>query len=208
MSLTNKSRQLMEMTLDTLSRQLKTDCCWVQLVNFGTEKLPLIASLGFTPEMYQEMDLLDKEHVFSHEVVGLGHNIVISSLQRDGQYNIPVFRKSGFKSLLAVPIMTYRVHGILGIGYRSRMKFNDEFTHLVNVIANLLGMSLHKSNLNRQWLQKDQQDNTRPVTAEPDDQVAEAGILSDKSRRESENKPVKTDKKKAPRKSFNEHDRN
>ena len=171
----------MEMTLDTISRQLKTDCCWIQLVNPGTAKLPLIASLGFSPDMYREMDLLDKEHIFSHEVVGLGHNIVISSLGHDGKYNIPIFRESGFKSLLAVPIMTYRVHGILGIGYRSRFKFNDEFTHLVNVIANILGMSLHKSNLNKQWIQKDQKNLADSAPAESASKTAKAEIVTDKS---------------------------
>ena len=208
LSLTNKSKQLMEMTLDTLSRQLKTDCCWIQLVNSGTDKLPLIASLGFSPEMYHEMDLLDREHLFSNEIVGLGHSIVIPSLNRDGKYNIPIFRESGFKSLLAVPIMTYRVHGILGIGYRSRMKFNEEFTHLITVIANLLGMSLHKSNLYKQWIQSSQPDINTPVEMEPNNQVSENSINSDKSVRESENNPVKADKKKAPRKIFNDHDRN
>ena len=198
----------MEMTLDTISRQLKTDCCWIQLVNFGTEKLPLVASLGFSPEMSREMDLLNKEHVFSHEIMGLGHNIVISSLNRNGKYNIPVFKKSGIKSLLAVPIMTYRVHGILGIGYRSRIKFNDEFTYLVNVIANLLGMSLHKSNLSKQWIQKTQEEVAEPVSAEPSITVSKVSVKPDKSSQDSERKPVKTDKKKAPGKSFSDHDRN
>ena len=196
------------MTLDTLSRQLKTDCCWIQLVNSGNDKLPLVTSLGFTADMNREMNLLDKEHRFSHEIVGLGHNIVIPSLNRDGKYDIPVFRKAGFHSLLAVPIMTYRIHGILGIGYRSRMKFTDDFTHLITVIANLLGMSLHKSNLSKQWIQKSQPDVIVPDAIESDNQVSEDNIRLKKVSRESENRPVQSDKKKAHRKIFSDHDRN
>ncbi len=100
------------------------------------------------------MNLLDRDHRFIHEVIGLGHKIVIHSLSRDGKYNIPVFKKSGFRSLLAVPIMTYRIHGILGMAFRSRMKFNEDFTQLCDVIANLIGMSLHKSTLNERQIQK------------------------------------------------------
>lgn len=197
----------MEMTLDTISRQLKTDCCWIQLVNPGTAKLPMVASLGFSPDMYREMNLLDKEHLFSHEIVGLGHNIVISSLSRDGKYDIPIFRNSGFKSLLAVPIMTYRVHGILGIGYRTRFKFNEEFTHLVNVIANLLGMSLHKTNLSKQLKQKDSKDIIVSTPVESVSQAAEAETIPDESDREPESKPAIAEKKKAPPKTFGDHDR-
>ena len=113
-----------------------------------------MASLGFTEEMKREMDLISRDHHFSREVVGLGHKIVIPSLNRNGKYNIPIFEKSGFTSLLAVPIMTYRIHGILGMAFRSRMKFSEDFTQLCDVIANLIGMSLHKSSLNDLQIQK------------------------------------------------------
>jgi hypothetical protein len=97
---------------------------------------------------------MDLGHRFSHEIIGLGHKIVIPSLNRNGRYNIPVFRKAGFHSLIAVPLMTYRIHGILGAAYRVRMKFSDDFTQLLVVIANLIGMSLNKSMLNKQILYK------------------------------------------------------
>jgi len=126
----------------------------VQLANTGGDNLPLVASLGFTPDMEREMNLLDRNHRFSHEIIGLGHKIIIPSLNRDGKYNIPIFKKSGFRSLLAVPIMTYRIHGILGMAYRSKMKFSEDLTQLFDVIANLIGMSLHKSTLNERQIQK------------------------------------------------------
>ena len=152
--LSSNPQQLLGTTLDTLSGVFKADCCWVQLANTGCDRLPLVASLGFTADMKREMNLLDRNHHFSHEVIGLGHKIVIPSLSRDGKYNIPVFKKSGFRSLLAVPIMTYRIHGILGMAFRSKMKFNKDFTQLCDVIANLIGMSLHKSTLNERQIQK------------------------------------------------------
>jgi len=140
--------------LDTLSVIFKADCCWVQLADTGGDRLPLAASLGFTEYMKREMNLLDRNHRFSHEVIGMGRKVVIPRLNRDGKYNIPIFRKSGFRSLLAVPIMTYRIHGILGMAFRSRMKFNEDFIQLLGVIASLIGMSLHKSMLNERVLQK------------------------------------------------------
>lgn len=126
----------------------------MQIADTGDEKLPLIASLGCNEDMKRGIALLDRNHRFSHEIVGLGHKVVISSLDRDGKYNIPVFKKSGFHSLLAVPIMTYRIHGILGMAYLNKMKFGEDFIQLFGVIANLIGMSLHKSMLNRQAIPK------------------------------------------------------
>jgi len=115
--------------------------------------------------MKREMSLLDRDHRFSYEIVGLGHKIIIPSLNRDGKYNIPIFKNSGFRSLLAVPIMTYRIHGILGMAFHSKMKFSEDLTQLFDVIANLIGMSLHKSTLNERQIQ------TRPVKPANSDEV-------------------------------------
>ncbi len=131
------------------------------MIDFGNDKLPLAASLGFTPEMKREMASMEPGHLFNHEIIGLGHKIVIPSLNRNGKYNIPVFKKAGFRSLIAVPIMTYRVYGILGVAYRARMRFSDELTQLVSVIGSLIGMSLNMSMLNKQPPQKKKQHEPR-----------------------------------------------
>ena len=165
LALNSKPKQLLGTTLDTLSGIFKADCCWVQLANTGGDSLPLVASLGFTPDMKREMSLLDRDHRFSHEIVGLGHKIIITSLNRDGKYNIPIFKKSGFRSLLAVPIMTYRIHGVLGMAFRSKMNFSEDLTQLFDVIANLIGMSLHKSMQNGELIQK------RPAEPASSDEV-------------------------------------
>ena len=195
------------MTLDTISRELKADCCWVQLMNPESDHLPLVASLGFSPDMKRGMNNLEKDHLFTHEIIGLGHNIVISSLSRDGRYDIPFFAESGYKSLLAVPIMTYRIHGILGIAYRSRVKLSEEFTQLITVIANLLGMALHKSNVNTQRLPKKQPEKPPSDTAKPDSVPPKSEGKTDNINQKPDIKPVSPEKKKAPRKNFNDHKR-
>ena len=108
-------------------------------------------------EMQREMSSIDLAHRFNHEIVGLGHKITIPNLSQDGNYDIPVFEEAGFCSLIAVPIMTYRVHGIMGVAYRVKKKFDKDFPNLLTVIANLIGMSLNKSMLYKQTVDKKKQ---------------------------------------------------
>ena len=134
--------------------------------------------------MKRDLGRLDRKHRFSHEIIGLGHRIIIPSLNRDGKYNIPVFRKSGFRSLIAVPITTYRIHGILGAAYREKMKFSQDFTELLAVIANLVGMSLHQSMIYKQTSPKKpaaeaSQDKMRPVTKESQDSTTKENPKKD-----------------------------
>lgn len=188
LTLSSNPNQLLGTMLDTLTGIYKADCCWVQLADTGGDKLPLVASLGFTDYMKREMDLLDRNHRFIHEVIGMGHKVVIPHLNRDGKYNIPIFSKSGFRSLLAVPIMTYRIHGILGMAFRSKMKFSDDFTRLFDVIAKLLGMSLHKSMLNEYVWQKTKSELVSPDEARAADDTVDVSITED-----SPVKDIKTD---------------
>jgi transcriptional regulator with GAF, ATPase, and Fis domain len=166
-----------------------------------------VASLGFTPEMKRDLGRLDKKHRFSHEIIGLGHRIIIPSLNRDGKYDIPLFRKPGFRSLIAVPIMTYRIHGILGAAYREKTKFSQDFTELLAVIANLIGMSLHKSMLHRQMLPKkpaveDTHKKGGPVAKTPED-----GTTGDNPGKDIKNPPGPGGKKKAQGGNFHDHNR-
>jgi signal transduction protein with GAF and PtsI domain len=182
LSLTNKPKQLLETALDTLSEVLGLDCCWIQLVTLGSEKLPLIACRGFTPTMRREMASIDMGHRLSNEIIGLGHRVVIPNLNRDGRYDISLFKKAGFYSLIAVPIMTYRVHGIMGVAFRTRKRFDKDFSDLITVIANLIGMALNKSVLTKQITPKEkpklavssQTVQLEPVKDKPDIQVAAA----------------------------------
>lgn len=163
LALTNEPGQLLETALDTLTELLNTDCCWIQLVSLGSAKLPVVACRGFTPDMRREMASMNLGHRFSNEIIGLGHSIAIPKLSQDGNYGIPVFEKSGFRSLVAVPIMTYRIHGVIGVAYRVRRKFSEDFTQLLAVIANLIGMSLNKSMLYQQLVAKQKQPVISPL---------------------------------------------
>jgi hypothetical protein len=157
--------------------------------------------------MKREINLIDRDHRFTHEIVGLGHKIVVHSLNRDGKYNIPIFKKSGFKSLLAVPIMTYRIHGILGMAFRSRMKFSEDFTQLFDVIANLIGMSLHKSTLLEQPIQKKQ---AEPANSDEmksgDDKIGKQNTRGS-SEQDVQTMSGATGGKKNPNSKFHDHDR-
>jgi len=99
--------------------------------------------------MRREISSFGLEHPFNHEIVGLGHKIIISNLSKDGNYGIPLFEKAGFCSLIAVPIMTYRIHGALGAAYKVRKRVGGDFSDLLAIIASLIGMSLNKSMLHK-----------------------------------------------------------
>jgi transcriptional regulator with GAF, ATPase, and Fis domain len=143
------------MALDTLSQVLKTECCWVQTINTRKRTLSLAAQRGFSQEMKNEMTSLDMGHRFSEQVIGLGNEIVIPDLCLDGLYGLSSFSKAGFKWLVAAPLMTYRVHGVLGIASRNKKRFYKETADLTKVIAGLIGTALNKA-----WLSQ------KPATPE------------------------------------------
>jgi signal transduction protein with GAF and PtsI domain len=133
------------MALDTLSQELKTECCWVQTINARKRTLSLAAHRGFSHGMKMEMASLDMNHRFSEQIVGLGNEIVIPDLSNDGLYGLSSFREAGFKWLVATPLMTYRVHGVLGIASRNKKRFYKETVDLTKVIAGLIGTALNKA---------------------------------------------------------------
>jgi transcriptional regulator with GAF, ATPase, and Fis domain len=126
------------------------------LVNGSSDKLPLVASRGFTPDIQREIASLNKGHRFSQEIVGFGHKIIIPDLSHDNNQDLSIFEKAGFCSLVAVPVMTYRIYGVLGVAYRVRKKIDDDFPDLIAVIANLIGMAFNKFRLNEQPIGKQQ----------------------------------------------------
>jgi signal transduction protein with GAF and PtsI domain len=143
------------MALDTLTQVLKTECCWVQTISARKRTLALAAQRGFSQEMKAEMASLDINHRFSEQIIGLGNEIVIPDLANDGVYGFSSFRKAGFKWLVAAPLMTYRVHGVLGIASRNKKRLSKETADLTKVIAGLIGTALNKA-----WLSQ------KPAVAE------------------------------------------
>lgn len=93
------------------------------------------------------MTHMNKDHPLFREVLGLGNRIVIPNLSLDGAYGLSVFEKAGFCSLVAVPITTYKVLGILGAVDEKKRKFDNDIAQLLSVIASLVGVSLTKTNI-------------------------------------------------------------
>ncbi|MFC1913850.1 GAF domain-containing protein [Chloroflexota bacterium] len=135
----------MEAALDSLTQVLGTDCSWIQLAKPVNNELKLISSRNFTHEIHHEMSQMDINHYFVKEVVGLGNRVIIPNLSMDGSYGMAVFEKAGFYSLVAVPITTHKILGIIGAAYKSRKRFSNDFPQLLAVIANLIGMALKKN---------------------------------------------------------------
>jgi hypothetical protein len=93
------------------------------------------------------MTHMNKDHPLFREVLGLGNRIVIPNLSLDGAYGLSVFEKAGFCSLVAVPITTYKVLGILGAADEKKRKFGNDIAQLLSVIASLVGVSLTKTSI-------------------------------------------------------------
>jgi signal transduction protein with GAF and PtsI domain len=150
LSLSNEPQRLLNMTLDTLTQVLGIECCWVQTINARKRSLHLAAERGFNSEMRREISAVDMDHDFSRQVVGLGNGIVIPDLSRDGRYSLRSFRAAGYKWLVAAPLMTYRIHGVLGIASRHKKRLRKETPDIAMVIAGLIGTALNKADLSRE----------------------------------------------------------
>ena len=147
LALSNEPRHLLNMTLDTLVRTLGTECCWVQTIDSAKLSLQLAAERGFNSEMRREISAMDMSQGFGRQVVGLANGIVIPDLSRDGRYGLKSFGAAGYRWLLAVPLMTYRVHGVLGFASRDKKRLRKETAELAMVIAGLIGTALNKAGL-------------------------------------------------------------
>ncbi|MDD5126892.1 MAG: GAF domain-containing protein [Dehalococcoidales bacterium] len=145
LSLSNDPQQLTQTALDTIKEVLNIECCWIQLGNTENARLPIIGFRGFTPRMEEEIKLGGLEHDLIKLVAGLGHKIIIPDLSRDEAYELSAFREVGLSSLAAVPIRTYRIHGVLGVASRVKLRLNQEFAELLTAIAGVIGMALNKA---------------------------------------------------------------
>jgi len=154
------------MSLDTISQVLEIECCWIQTVE-GAHRTRLAAERGLTEEMKEELATMDMAQGLAREVIGLGHRILVPDLTANGAYGLESFREAGFKWLVAVPLMTYRVHGILGIASRNRKLLKKETPELAMVIGGLIGTALNKSRLFQKSIRQE-----KPGPDLPADEVA------------------------------------
>jgi hypothetical protein len=136
------------MALDTLTSALDIECCWIQTISDRRHKeLFLAAERGLSPEMRREIAAMDLGHIFSQQIIGLGHKIIIPDLTNNGTYGLPSFRKTGYRWLVAVPLMTYRAHGILGAASRHRKRLQKDTADLIMTIAGMIATALSKNRL-------------------------------------------------------------
>jgi transcriptional regulator with GAF, ATPase, and Fis domain len=145
LSVTDKENQLLDAALDTLSGCIGVDCCWLQFLETGADNLSLFACRGFTSEMQHEMLSMDVNNRFTNEIVGIGNKIIISDLNRNGHYEVSTFHKAGFRSMVAVPIMTYRCVGIIGVARRNTKRFEKVFPESLMAIGSVIGLAVTKS---------------------------------------------------------------
>jgi transcriptional regulator with GAF, ATPase, and Fis domain len=148
-SLTNDETKLVNAVLDTLTQELGVECCWVQTINPDVRRLHLAAQRGFTGEMKMEMTDMETNIGFGEQVVGLGQKIVIPDASANGHFQLTSFWDAGYRWMVAVPMMTYRNHGVVGIASRDKRKYKRETAGLMTVIAGLVGMALLKTRLFR-----------------------------------------------------------
>lgn len=155
LSLSNEPQQLLDMVLETLFGILRIDCCWIQLLTLESRKPWLASYRGFTPDMEREIGSMEMGQRLGHQVAGLGHNIAIPDLSRHREYGLSSFSKAGLRSLVAVPLRTYHMLGVIGIASRAKKQFSMEVTELLTVIASAVGVALDKADLYQRALARE-----------------------------------------------------
>jgi signal transduction protein with GAF and PtsI domain len=194
LSLSNETQKLLNMTLDTLAQVLGIECCWVQTVDARKRLLHLAAERGFTPEMRRDITAVDMGHNFGKQIIGLGNSIVIPDLSANGRYGLPSFRAAGYRWLVAAPLMTYRVHGVLGVASRNKKRLHKETADLITVIGGLIGTALNKAGLSRSSPAPKRPESpgkeNRPKTVTPKEETPPA--VPDKLPEEKAEKPAES----------------
>jgi hypothetical protein len=150
LSLTNEPEKLVNTALDTFSQVMGIECCWIQTIR-GTQnqQLSLAAERGFSNDMRSEIVSMNMEHGFSRQIIGVGQKIIIPDLNNDGLYGLASFRTAGYKWLAAVPLLTYRVYGILGTASQNRKLLEKDTADLMLVVAGLIAGALSKAYLSQ-----------------------------------------------------------
>ncbi len=147
LSLSNKPRQLLETTLDTLINIRNIHSCWIQLLLPERDKLQLTACRNFSKNMTKELNQLNSMNGINGHVYGLGNNLHISDLAKDTKFGFSSFKEAGLLSVAMVPLRTYHTRGILGVASRARDVFDKDFIDVLLLIGNLVCAALDKADL-------------------------------------------------------------
>jgi transcriptional regulator with GAF, ATPase, and Fis domain len=164
LSVSDKQEFIVETALDSLMETLDIHCSWIQLSGQSGTNPYLASQRNFTEDILHDMTHMDKAHPLFLEVLGMGNRIVIPDLSLDGAYGMSAFEKAGFCSLVAVPITTYKVLGILGAADKKKRRFGNDIAQLLSTIASLVGVSLTKTGIAQKSLPEK---NRSPMPSEP-----------------------------------------
>jgi hypothetical protein len=150
------------------------ECLWIQTSDGKNQPLLLAAERGFSDEMRAEITAMDLGHSFSGEVLGQGGKIIIPNLNHDGMYGLDTFRQAGYHWLVAVPLMTYRACGIMGIASKKKSLLDDEMPELMGVVGGLIANALIKAHLAKDFSVKNKPVKTPeiPLVKPPDKALA------------------------------------
>lgn len=152
LSVSNEPRHLIHEVLDTLLKVLNLDCGWVHLLEPGGKRLLLSAYRGFTSDMIGELSQVESSPY--DQVLKLWQRIIIPDLSHEKKNGFTSFREAGFRSLLVVPLRTYRIRGAIGIAAIAKRRFPVETAELLEVVADFVGVTLDKIELNQGALDK------------------------------------------------------
>jgi hypothetical protein len=84
----------------------------------------------------------------------MGNKIIIPDLNSNGAYGLASFKSAGYRWLVAVPLMTYRVYGLLGAASKKRKALKKETADLIMVIAGLIANALSKAHMTGSYKQR------------------------------------------------------
>jgi len=146
-SLSNGNHNVLGTALDALAENFKVRCCWVQLFRPQDQRLVLAAQRGFTGAMRWELGTSAAAQDLGNRVAVYGHKIVVPHLSRQDAIDLKSFRMARLRSLVAVPMTTYRTSGVLGIASAREKRFGQDAAELLTVIAGMLGTALEKAEL-------------------------------------------------------------
>lgn len=147
LSLSNKTRQLLDTILDNLMNTGNIHSCWIQLLLPEKNTLKLAACRNFSKKMTRELNQKNSMEGIEGHVFALENNISISNLPNDTRFGLSSFVEAGLCSVAIVPLRTYHTRGILGVASRVRDYFDKDFIEVLLLIGNLVCAALDKANL-------------------------------------------------------------
>jgi|GEM_PF-2147179 len=144
-------QKVADLVLDRLMEFLEIDCCWIQLLNGVSGELFLLSHRGFTKEMAKEIASLKLDQSLTGHVASTGKLVVIPDISADARYTLVSPTKAGLHSFAATPLRSgKKVIGVLGIASRTKSKFTDQETALLNILGSQIGMAIDRIHLYQQ----------------------------------------------------------